>query len=426
MRRISGARTFQSAAGPCFNQVVNSQNTIDLQALGAPHRNCAEAPPPACANGLSGLKVCFLAGTLEHGGAERQLYYWLRALAQCGADSSVLSLDHGEFWEDSIRNLGVSVVWVGQEQSRLRRLFRIAKQLRHTPAEIVQSQHFFANGYVGMAGKILGINSIGAIRNDGVTEILQSGRIGGQLNLRLTRMLAANSRAGFRYAADQGVPSKRLYFLPNVIDTQRFIPANHPVESPFTLLAVGRLVEQKRLDRFLLVLSRLRHELALDVKGLIVGPSRPGDTVRQRLESLARQLGLLPDAVQFCGAVTDMIRIYHQASVVLLTSDYEGTPNVLLEAMACGLPVIATRVGGVPDIVQDSETGFLLEPEDCDGLVAATAQLMNDPDLCLRMGHAARAFVEKNHSLARLPAYLSELYRLALPERQTQLAASVC
>jgi glycosyltransferase involved in cell wall biosynthesis len=259
-----------------------------------------------------------------------------------------------------------------------------------------------------------------------VTEILQSGRVGGQLNLRLPGMLAANSRAGLRCAVDHGVPSKRLYFLPNVIDTQRFNPADHPVKSPFTLLAVGRLVEQKRLDRFLLVLNRLRHELALDVKGLIVGPSRPGDTVRQRLESLACQLGLLPDAVQFYGAVTDMTRIYHRASVVLLTSDYEGTPNVLLEAMACGLPVVATQVGGVPDIVQDGETGFLLEPEDGDGLVAATAQLMNDPGLCFRMGQTARAFVEKNHSLARLPAYLSELYRLALPQRQTQLAAGVC
>jgi glycosyltransferase involved in cell wall biosynthesis len=399
---------------------------VDLDEVDAMFGARSEASSPALSNGLSGLKICFLAGTLEHGGAERQLFYWLRTLGQCGADSTVLSLDRGEFWEGPIQNLGVSVVWVGQERSRLRRLFRITKQLRQTPAQAIQSQHFFANGYVGMVGKILGIGSIGAIRNDGVTEVLQSGRIGGQLNLRLPATLAANSRRGVRYAVGQGVSSKHLFFLPNVIDTQRFSPVNHPAQSPFTLLAVGRLVEQKRLDRFLLVLSRLRQQLRLDVKGLIVGPSRAGDAVRERLESLARQLGLLPDAVQFYGAVADMTRIYQQASVVLLTSDYEGTPNVLLEAMACGLPVVSTRVGGVPEIVQDRQTGFLLEAEDCDGLVAAAAQLVNDPNLCVRMGRAARAFVEKNHSLVRLPAYLSELYRLALPNRQTQLATGLC
>src|SRR2546425_9569583 len=78
---------------------------------------------------LSALKVCFLAGTLEHGGAERQLFYWLRTLRQCGARPCVFSLDQGEFWEDPIRKLGVRVVWVGQERARLRRLFRLAKEL---------------------------------------------------------------------------------------------------------------------------------------------------------------------------------------------------------------------------------------------------------------------------------------------------------
>ena len=117
----------------------------------------ADAPAPIFPRELAGLKIWFLAGTLEHGGAERQLFYWLRTLGQCGASASVLSLDQGEFWEGAIRELGVPVSWVGQEQSRLKRLVRITRQLRKAMPDIVQSQHFFANGYLGAAGRILGL-----------------------------------------------------------------------------------------------------------------------------------------------------------------------------------------------------------------------------------------------------------------------------
>jgi glycosyltransferase involved in cell wall biosynthesis len=386
----------------------------------------ADAPAPIFPRELAGLKIWFLAGTLEHGGAERQLFYWLRTLGQCGASASVLSLDQGEFWEGAIRELGVPVSWVGQEQSRLKRLIRITRQLRKAPPDLVQSQHFFANGYLGIAGRILGLTSIGGIRNDGATEVRGSGRIGGQLNLRLPRMLAANSRRGYCYAISQGIPASRLYFLPNVIDTERFTPAVVASRTPVTLLTVGRLVPQKRLDRFLLILSRLRRDLNLKVTGLIVGPSRANDNLRARLEKQAGQLGLGPHALQFSGAESEMVRIYQQASVVLLTSDHEGTPNVLLEAMACGLPVVATRVGGVPEIVRDGQTGFLRDRDDLDGLVTATAQLVTDSELRVRMGQSARAFVEENHSLERLPARLGELYRLALPKGRTHSATCNC
>src|SRR5579859_3881136 len=79
---------------------------------------------------LSKLKICFLAGTLEHGGAERQLFYILQALRQASAGLRLLSLDRGEFWEEKIKALGVSVTCVGDKPSRLHRLFRVLKEMR--------------------------------------------------------------------------------------------------------------------------------------------------------------------------------------------------------------------------------------------------------------------------------------------------------
>jgi glycosyltransferase involved in cell wall biosynthesis len=106
--------------------------------------------------------------------------------------------------------------------------------------------------------------------------------------------------------------------------------------------------------------------------------------------------------------------VYQESDVCVLTSDEEGTPNVLLEAMACGLPVVATRVGGVPDIIRHNENGFLVDRADTGEMVDSLLKLVNNPALREEMGSRARSFIEVNHSLQRLPLYLENLYRIAL------------
>ena len=364
---------------------------------------------------LSELKLCFLAGTLEHGGAERQLYYILQALCRAGAGVRLLSLDRGEFWERRIKELGVPITWVGEQPSRLGRLFRVLKELHKSPAHVLQSQHFYANTYVGAAALLIGASGIGALRSNGVIEVCESGTVGGWLNLHAPPILAANSRIAMRYAIARGIPSNRLFFLPNVVDTAQFQPPADGSTDSLTLIAVGRLVKEKRLDRFIWIISRLRNEYGLNARGLIVGQGCQDEDLEMELTHQARHCGLLPDMVKFCGAVAQPQVLYQKASVCVLTSDYEGTPNVLLEAMASGLPVVASRVGGVPDIVRPGETGLLFEPGDLEGFASALAGLLKDRDRRSKMGRQARAFVEENHSLRRLPSALEQLYRLTLP-----------
>lgn len=366
---------------------------------------------------LSKLNICFLAGTLEHGGAERQLFYMLRALCQHGVAVRVLSLDHGEFWEGPIQSLGVPVTWVGQHQSRLARLFRVLRELRNDPPALFQSQHFFANAYVGLAARFLGVPAIGAMRNEETAERRENGPIGGWLNLHLPRNIAANSKVAIQQAIARGVPPDHLYFLPNVVDTQRFKPAGGAAVTPVTLLTVGRLTKQKRFDRFISVLGRLRAESNLKVRGWIVGPAQDR-RLREELEAQAGQLGLLPERLTFLGGVSDMGPLYQQADICVLTSDFEGTPNVLLEAMASGLPVVATKVGGVPEIVQHGQSGLLVDRGDAEGLFTAMVELVNNSTLRMEMGRRAREYVEKHHSVERLPAYLEGLYTLALPRHR--------
>ena len=190
----------------------------------------------------------------------------------------------------------------------------------------------------------------------------------GLLSLRLPRLIAANSKAGMENAIAHGLPASHLHFLPNVVDTDRF-QAGTKISGPLRLLCVGRLTAQKRIDRFLAIMAGLRQRVNMPLKGIIVGTG----ALRSQLEQQTLALGL-SDIIEFRGAVADMVSAYREADMLVLTSDWEGTPNVVLEAMASGLPVVATKVGGVREIVQPEITGYIVEPEDKDTMLKVSTE----------------------------------------------------
>lgn len=361
---------------------------------------------------LAQMQVCFLAGTLGQGGAERQLFYLLKALRQSGANVRLLCLTQGEFWEQPIRELGVEVSWVGRAASKTARLRRIVAELRARRPDVLQSQHFYTNLYAATAARALGVKEIGALRNDCISEVQANGAVLGRLNLRIPRVLAANSRVAIGNAVALGVPAARLHLLPNVLDVEQFTPDGRSEQTSINLLAVGRLVEQKRMDRVLDVVARVRERTGQTVKARIVGDG----PLRSQLETQAATLGLSPDVVEFKGAVADMRPYYQAADLLLLTSDWEGTPNVVLEAMAAGLPVVATKAGGVPDIIEHGQTGFLAATEDVDSLTEFVINLSTNRSLRIECGRRGRAYVSAQHSLQRLPDLLQQLYRAALAD----------
>ncbi len=173
---------------------------------------------------------------------------------------------------------------------------------------------------------------------------------------------------------------------------------------------VGHLGAPKRFDTFLRVLSGLHQQGRSKIVGHIVGDG----SNREQLQGLARQLGLGAEQVCFHGAVPDVERLYRQADVCLHLSDWEGMPNTVLEAMACGLPVIASRVGGLPELVQEGQTGYLVEPGDEATLLAQLRALMDDQESRSNLGGSGRAFVEQSHALHNLADILEEFYEVIL------------
>ncbi|MFN8052163.1 MAG: glycosyltransferase family 4 protein [Acidimicrobiales bacterium] len=176
----------------------------------------------------------------------------------------------------------------------------------------------------------------------------------------------------------------------------------------FVVIAVGRLVPTKRLDRAIDAIAALTD---VDAVLLVVGPgiAGPGEE-RDALEQHAASMGV-GDRVMFLGAVDDddLVAVLRAADVLVSTSSYEGFGLSIVEAMGAGLPVVATAVGGVTELVVDGETGFLVD--DVPELVDRLRQLANDRALAARMGAAGRARAEAEFSAPVMASRVTELYR---------------
>lgn len=175
----------------------------------------------------------------------------------------------------------------------------------------------------------------------------------------------------------------------------------------------GRMTAVKRTADLLDMLAALR-ERGVDALLLLVGDG----TDRDDLERAAHRRGLARSVV-FLGYQEDVAAWYAACDAVALTSANEGTPVTLIEALAAGRPVVSTAVGGVPDVVENGETGFLVRPGDTHALAERLALLADDPALAARMGAEGRRRSLERYAVARLVDDVDALYRRLLSERSS-------
>ena len=161
----------------------------------------------------------------------------------------------------------------------------------------------------------------------------------------------------------------------------------------------------KRTDELLAALRRLV-DLGVDATLCLVGDGPD----RERLERRAHELGLAKRCL-FLGYQEEVGPFYDAMDVILLPSANEGTPVSVIEALAAGRPAVATRVGGVPDVVRDGVDGFLVDVGDVDALAERLARLANDPELRRTMGESGRARVLERYAVGRLVDDIDLLYR---------------
>jgi len=208
-------------------------------------------------------------------------------------------------------------------------------------------------------------------------------------------------------ADDLRAAGGRVAVVPHGVDLERFAPTPAPPSPPLRLLAVGRLVEKKGFRDLVAALGRARVEARLTIVG--EGPERGA------LESAAREAGVA-DRVELVGPVGHdrLPAIYATAHAVIAPSvvdrsgDRDGLPNVVLEAMAAGLPVVGTRAGAITSAVEDGVTGIVVAPGDPAAIATALARL-GDDDLRARMGTAGRRRVARDFGLDACAARFVEV-----------------
>ena len=340
-----------------------------------------------------------MVGELHTGGLERQLYYLLQAMDRDRFKPAVAVWNHREHdvHVAPVRALGVPIYALPPAQSRLERLRTFRRLVNRLKPEVVHSYAFYTNFAArwGVLGE--GAVSVGSIRSAFDWAKKDAGGVVGRLSARWPAHQIFNS-----HTAATEARQTRSFFAPRVVhvvrnglDLDRFRPSRF-IDGPPQIIGVGYLLPVKRWERLLAV---ARHLKTRGVGGTfrIVGDGPLGPFLRREADRLA-----VTDRVEFLGHSDDIPGLLAQSSFLVHTSDSEGCPNVVMEAMACGRAVVATDVGDVSTLVDHGRTGFLAPRGDEAMLAQHVSALIQDPELCRRMGMAARVVAERDFGLARL------------------------
>jgi glycosyltransferase involved in cell wall biosynthesis len=334
------------------------------------------------------------------GGSERHLLTLLPALAERSIDPIFVGLDDPA-WDatDFYGALQVPAVRIMSPRDfDPLLLVRLARTLR---ADIVHTHLVHADVYGGLAARLRGTHLVSTKHNDDPFRIGPFRFVERGLS-RLTDRIVTITDALHRFTVDQvGVPADKVetihYGLDGVPDAWGVNPPDDVPEGARVLLAVARLTDQKGIDVAIRALPELPDDTVLVVLG--EGPERPA------LLRLARELGI-ESRVFLPGRVPDVAAWLGRATVLVHPARWEGFGLGVLEAMLAGLPVVATNVSALPELVVDGETGVLVEPDDADALARGVARALDRPEL----GEAGLERARSEFSVGRMADSTAALY----------------
>lgn len=295
---------------------------------------------------------------------------------------------------------------------------RLAARFRAEQVDIVHSHNWSALLYSVAAARLARIPLVvhGEHGKDDTTVDRRRLIASRFLARGVSRVCAVSRDLAEGVIRDWRIPRERVTWIPNGVDLEAF-ERKHALDGlrdEFGLASGSRVVMNtggfrsiKDHPTLLRAFARIHREDPM-ARLILVGRGGAADP-RAGLDRMASELGIA-DAVMFAGVRRDVPRLLEICDVYVNSSRFEGLSNTILEAMAAGKPVVATAVGGNPELVQNGVTGFLVPPGEKDLLADRVADLLRDPSLRSRMGAAGRARVEAQHSMAGMVRAYSELY----------------
>jgi glycosyltransferase involved in cell wall biosynthesis len=359
------------------------------------------------------LRVTLLIPTLGRSGAEKQMTLLACGLPRDRFDVKVIALTRGGPFEDDLKKAGVPVDVIGKKwRLDFSSLSQLKQRLLADPPDILHTWMFAANSY----GRLVS-------PKDRRWKIIVSERCVDSWKSRWqlwidrwlvskTDWLLGNSASVVEFYKQQGLPTDRMSVIPNAVSA----PPQPAVSKadflkqlsfpPETKLIgyVGRLAKQKKIETILWGMQVLRQADA-STRLIIVGDGPE----RAALEQHARDIEVA-DFVRFLGHREDASQLLHHLDAFWLASSFEGMSNSLMEAMASGVPAIASDIPPNRELIRHGEHGYLVNIGDGVGYAQYSMQLFREPDLRTRLANAGRMRMETEFSLERMIQTHVDLY----------------
>lgn len=360
------------------------------------------------------LRVLHVAPQLSTGGLERLLVEFARHTDRQSCDLRFLALGRRGRPADEIEACGWPVTTLGYTGGlRPAVVMRLAQCFRRWRVDVVHTHNNPALVYAAPAARLAGVRTVVHTRHGQSFGISPRAQKVFKWAASLCSRVVCVSEDSRKLTLKAGLPDHKVVRLWNGIDLQRFAYSGPRKTGP--VLTVARISPVKDIATLLHATARALPHYP-DFRLVVAGDGECLPEVRR----LAQELRI-SGSVEFLGEVADVAGLLGQAALFVLPSLSEGVSLTLLEAMARGLPVVATRVGGTPEVVVEGETGFLVPSRNPEALAAAMLRVLTAPCLGPALGRAGRTRVEQHFDSRKMVRDYEELYRA---ERRSAGAAA--
>jgi sugar transferase (PEP-CTERM/EpsH1 system associated) len=363
------------------------------------------------------IPILYLITELSTGGAQAALLRLLEGLDRERFTPTVACLYNGDgAVAREIRALGISVFDAQmRHKADLPALLRLYRHIRRVRPAILHASLFHANLPGRVLGRLVGVPVIICSERTMAMESEWRYRINRWTIGLVDRVIAVSANVRDFYAAHVGLTADKLVVIYNGVQVPELsislrearaelgLPDDGPI-----IGAISRLDPVKGVDFLIRALAQVNGATLVVVGD---GPERAA------LEALAGDLGVA-DRIHWAGHRRDVPHLLPAFDLLAQPSLHEGLPNTVLEAMACGLPVVATAVGGTPEVIVDGLTGLLVPPRDADALAQAMVTLLSNADLRRTMGRAGRERVAQRFTAERMVEQTQRLYGQLLTEKR--------
>lgn len=377
------------------------------------------------------VRIVFCITELDAGGAERALTQLVTNLDRSQWDSHVICLGPRGHFTDVLEAAGIPVICLnaGGLLSLPRVLFQLTRWLSRLRPELLQTFLFHANILGRVAAYWARVPIVVCGLRVAEYRSRWYGRIDRWTNSIVTTNVCVSQGVADFSAQRSKLPVNKIVVIPNSVDISRFanstpadltelgIPANSRV-----LISIGRLEHQKGIDILLDAIAAMTVDspkrvdaisrVPADTHFLIVGDGPDAHRLREQADR-----NRISHCVHFAGRREDVPALLAASVALILPSRWEGMPNVVLEAMAAARPVIATRVEGIAELIQDEVTGLIVPVEQPEALAKAINTLLSDPQFLASAGRRSQDVVVNGFAVPTVVQMYSELYRRLLNSR---------